>query len=235
MKWLSLSLAWWAQAIINHFYWSIFTCGGNRKIIVDRFTFFLHHIVNKHKFPNKIYYKCCGHEALSEDDTRRKEWLEMGSENHEKLQKILCEKSLLADQENITEQVNTTILEVFHALKITYLPKKTFFGIEKMITDTQIAALDHNHKELCHQGKLTNSYYIDCMFLSSHRVSFRVNPHSIAAWMSRNSLLEAGVKSKVQMTATGLELRTTYFESSCSHLSYYIFCAWAFAITINLI
>ena len=26
---------------------------------------------------------------------------------------------------------------------------------------------------------------------------FRVNPHSIAAWMSRNSLLETGVKSEV--------------------------------------
>ena len=37
------------------------------------------------------------------------------------------------------------MLEVFHALKITYLPKKTFFGIEKMIAGTQIAALDHNH------------------------------------------------------------------------------------------
>ena len=29
------------------------------------------------------------------------------------------------------------------------------------------------------------------------RTRFRVNPHSIVAYMSRNSLLEAGVKSKV--------------------------------------
>ena len=32
---------------------------------------------------------------------------------------------------------------------------------------------------------------------------FRVNPHSIVAWMSRNSLLEVGAKSEVQVTATG--------------------------------
>ena len=33
---------------------------------------------------------------------------------------------------------------------------------------------------------------------SSHvTYAFRVNPHSIVAWMSRNSLLEAGAKSKV--------------------------------------
>ena len=65
----------------------------------------------------------------------------MGPQSHEKLQKILCEKTLLADLENMTEQINTQD----RALKIAYLPKKTFFGIEKMIADTQIAALDHNH------------------------------------------------------------------------------------------
>ena len=70
----------------------------------------------------------------------------MGSESHEEQQKILCEKTLLADLENMTKQINTTMLEVFHALKIAYLPfKKTFFGIEKMIVGRQIAALDHNH------------------------------------------------------------------------------------------
>ena len=69
----------------------------------------------------------------------------MGSESHEKLWRILCEKTLLADLENMTEQVNTTMLEDFHALKIPYLPRKTFFDIEKMIAGTKIAALDHNH------------------------------------------------------------------------------------------
>ena len=43
------------------------------------------------------------------------------------------------------------------------------------------------------------------------RTCFRVNPHSIVAWMSRNSLLEAGAKSEGEVTATGLEPRTTYF------------------------
>ena len=47
------------------------------------------------------------------------------------------------------------------------------------------------------------------MFLSCHVRVFIVNPHSIVAWMSRNSLLEAGAKSEGEMTATGLEPRTT--------------------------
>ena len=34
-------------------------------------------------------------------------------------------------------------------------------------------------------------------FISHSRTPFRVNPHSILAWMSRNSLLEEGAKSEV--------------------------------------
>ena len=36
---------------------------------------------------------------------------------------------------------------------------------------------------------------INCILVMS-RTRFRVNPHSIVAWMSRNSLLEAGAKSE---------------------------------------
>ena len=41
------------------------------------------------------------------------------------------------------------------------------------------------------------------------RTRFRVNPHSIVALMSRNSLLEAAAKSEGEVTATGLQPRTT--------------------------
>ena len=60
------------------------------------------------------------------------------------------------------------------------------------------------------------------------RTRFRVNPHFIASWMSRNSLREVGAKYENKVTATGLESRTTWvffllsgsgFESSYSHLS----------------
>ena len=52
---------------------------------------------------------------------------------------------LVADLEHMTEQVNTTLLEVFQAKKISYLPKSTFFRMEKKVTGTQIAAVDHNN------------------------------------------------------------------------------------------
>ena len=83
------------------------------------------------------------------------EWLDMGSEAHEKIIRVLSEKSLLGDLEQMTEQVNTTMLEVFHAVKIGYLPKKTCFSIDKMIAGTQIAALDHNHNVNREQVSIT--------------------------------------------------------------------------------
>ena len=68
----------------------------------------------------------------------------MGSAADEKLVKIISEKTSVADLKHMTEQVNTTLLEVFHAKKVSYLPKRTLFRMEKMVAGTQIAALDHS-------------------------------------------------------------------------------------------
>ena len=53
------------------------------------------------------------------------------------------------------------------------------------------------------------------VLVMSHR-RFRLNPHTIVAWVSRNSLLKAGAKSEVCVTATGLALTTTYFVNEHS-------------------
>ena len=76
-------------------------------------------------------------------------------------------------------------------------------------------------RALNHLAKLTkwlncvlSSYMygaFDCIILSCPVRVFRVNPHSIVALLSGNTLLEAGAKSEGEMTATGLEPRTTYF------------------------
>ena len=58
------------------------------------------------------------------------------------------------------------------------------------------------------------------------RTRFRVDPHSIVAWVSRNSLLKAGAKSAVQVTATGLELSGSEFKSRCVLRVYKVFKLW---------
>ena len=73
------------------------------------------------------------------------EWLVMGTEAHEALCKIISDPTLLADMKHVTFDVNTTLLEVFHSLKIRYLPKSIFYRMEKMIAGTEISALDHNN------------------------------------------------------------------------------------------
>ena len=138
-------LAKWAQAVVNHLYWSICTCNGNGKELVERFTSIIHHCVNRHKFTHNVYYKKCNHPDPTNDDKQHKEWFVMGSEAHKKLVDIIMQPALVKDMEKLAIHVNTTYLEVFHALKIRYLPKSIFYSMEKMIAGTQLAVLDHNH------------------------------------------------------------------------------------------
>ena len=56
--------------------------------------------------------------------------------------------------------------------------------------------------------------YVRCILfylLVMSRTPFTVHPHSIFAWMSRNSLLEAGPKCEGEVTATWLKPTTTLF------------------------
>ena len=69
----------------------------------------------------------------------------MGSAAHEKLIKIITQRMLVKDLEQMTEQVQTTMLKVFHGVKIRYLPKSIFYQMEKMVAGTQLAVMDHNN------------------------------------------------------------------------------------------
>ena len=114
--------------------------GANREISIIKASY-----CQQTHLSSKYMYKKCDHPQLSTEQSQRKQWLEMGSAAHEKLVKIISDKTLVADLEHMTEQVNTTLLEVFQAKKISYLPKSTFFRMDKMVAGTQIAALDHNN------------------------------------------------------------------------------------------
>ena len=58
------------------------------------------------------------------------------------------------------------MLEVFHAMNIAYLPKKTFFGIEEMIAKAQIAALDDYNNVNREQVQTTNRFFAPEFLLS---------------------------------------------------------------------
>ena len=46
--------------------------------------------------------------------------------------------------QKITAESSTSALEIFHALKIRYLPKSLFFEKDKMLAATKVSILDHN-------------------------------------------------------------------------------------------
>ena len=57
-----------------------------------------------------------------------------GSSSHEALKKVVIDKVLIKDMEKMNKNINTTYLEVFHSLKIRYIPKTIFFEQEKMVS-----------------------------------------------------------------------------------------------------
>ena len=136
-------LGTWAPSIVNHLYWSIDTCKGNGEELVERFLSVVHHVTNKHTFPG-LHYKKCEHERYTKEESKEKDWIKPGSAAHEKLISIVKQPQLVKGLAKLSQNVSTADLEVFHSLKICYLPKSIFFEKEKMIAGTELAIMDHN-------------------------------------------------------------------------------------------
>lgn len=134
----------WIPSIVNHVYWSVQTCEGNGEELAERLLSVVHHICNRHSFPGNKFYKKCEHDKYTEDEVRSRNWLQMGSPPHEALKKVLLQPQLVKDIKKMNLNIFTTYLEIFHSLKIRYLPKSIFFEQEKMEAGVKLAALDHN-------------------------------------------------------------------------------------------
>lgn len=153
-----MELGPWIQSIVNHLYWSVHTCNGDPNNLVERFLSVIHHVCNRHTFRSNTTYLRCAHRRYTEDEVRKRVWLKIGSPAHETLKKILLKPLMVKDLKKMNQHVFTTYLEVFHALKIRYLPKSIFFEQEKMVVGMELAALDHNIN--VNRGQVSNEYNI---------------------------------------------------------------------------
>ena len=135
-------LGYWAGSIVNHLYWSISTCNGNAAELVERYLSCIQHVCNKHTFPG-VYYTKCEHAPYT-DESKKTDWIKPGSEPHVALLKIMKNKQLVQDLYHTSENISTSGLEIFHSLKIRYLPKSIFFEKDKMMSSTAVAVMDHN-------------------------------------------------------------------------------------------
>ena len=91
-----------------------------------------------------MYYKKCQHDPYSEEESKQKDWIKPDSPAHIALIKIIKQTQLMKDMAKMSENVSTAALEVFHSLKIRYLPKSIFYEKEKMVAATELAVMDHN-------------------------------------------------------------------------------------------
>ena len=74
-------------------------------------------------------------------------------------------------------------------------------------TNTQPFGQTGQMLELCSEYLSVRCIWLYILVMP--RTLFRVNPHSIFAWMSRNSLFKAAAKSADEVTATALKGKTT--------------------------
>ncbi len=71
-------LALWKQSVVNHLYWAAAsTPPGQGDLIVAKWLSVLHHVTDRHHFPEEPIFRQCAHDPLREDE-RNRAWLEPG-------------------------------------------------------------------------------------------------------------------------------------------------------------
>lgn len=143
-KKINSDLSPWSQSISNHLWWCAANCGGDANKLTEMWISIIHHVVNVHHFSGE-YFQHCAHPCLSDNEQRRKKWLEPLSPAHNALKEIVMKKTLLTDIRHLSEFCHTGQLEVYHSLITKYCPKRQEFDLTPMTARTALAVLDHNN------------------------------------------------------------------------------------------
>ena len=48
----------WIPSIINHFWWSAQTCGGDAEVLKEKWVSVIHHVTNRDDWPGNRHYHC---------------------------------------------------------------------------------------------------------------------------------------------------------------------------------
>ncbi|KAK2177520.1 hypothetical protein NP493_584g00011 [Ridgeia piscesae] len=120
---------------------------GDPDLLVEKWKSILYHACNIHEWPDDPEYKMihkCDHAPLDPHTQRKKKWIEVDSDLHEALRKVVTKKQFLRDIRMLARFMHTGALEVYHALITKYAPKRQHFAYPQMLARTALAALDHN-------------------------------------------------------------------------------------------
>ncbi|XP_038134321.1 uncharacterized protein LOC119778938 [Cyprinodon tularosa] len=117
----------WIKSLGNHFWWSCSSCGGDEKELKHRWTSILYHVCGIHRWEENDQEYRCRHEDISEEQQRRKKWLEKGCPAWNALKSVVLDKNLLRDLSKMTLFKHTGALEVLHSSMLKYAEKRRHF------------------------------------------------------------------------------------------------------------
>ncbi|KAK0132604.1 THAP domain-containing protein 4 [Merluccius polli] len=139
----------WLKAITNHLWWSCQSCGGDAEAssldeLKRRWTSILHHICGIHRWEEDGQERTCYHQDLTEEQQRRKKWLQTDSAAFKTLSDHVLNKTLLKDLNHMTFFKHTGALEVYHSSMLKYTEKRLHFVYSSMKARTLLSVMDHN-------------------------------------------------------------------------------------------
>ncbi|XP_063042261.1 uncharacterized protein LOC134436841 [Engraulis encrasicolus] len=135
----------WLKSITNHLWWCCQTCGGDATELKRRWTSILHHVCGIHRWEDDDgVERTCYHQDLTEEQQKRKRWLQEDSAAFKTLSEHILNKNLLKDLNQMTLFQHTGALEVYHSSMLKYTQKRLHFFYSFMKARTLLSVMDHN-------------------------------------------------------------------------------------------
>ena len=135
----------WIPAVSNHLFWCAASCNGDVVVLREKWASLVHHVANIHEWTGNERVHKCEHPVLGpRNDGVEKQWLKKGSPAHAALTKVVLNKKILKDLQHLTKFSHTSCLEVYHALRIKYAPKRIHYSWEGQVMRSELAIIDHN-------------------------------------------------------------------------------------------
>ncbi|XP_049897486.1 uncharacterized protein LOC126388445 [Epinephelus moara] len=134
----------WLKSVSNHLYWPCSSANGDPEKCLQRWRSLLHHICGVHRWQEDGVEHVCHHPAMTEEQQRRKKWLQVESSAFKALKSVVMDNNLLRDLKQMARFKHTGSLEVYHSSMLKYTEKRLHFKYDTMRARTQLAILDHN-------------------------------------------------------------------------------------------
>ena len=156
----------WIEPVVTHFWYACEWCDGDGSLLLEIFHSCLLHLANKHAWtedpfaaqrktsetttkPYPVFktYRKCGHENRLTGKHRKlkgMKWLDMKSEEFEVLFKIITDTRRSNAMKKCAAFIHTGSLEVYHNVRLKYLPKRTSYTLKRMIIMAMLVCIEVN-------------------------------------------------------------------------------------------